>query len=309
MRVLVTGVSGFAGRHLAALLVSGGHAVTGLGRPADAPAPPGVVMRVADLTQAELLRSAVVAAQPDVIYHLAAASSPAQAARDPLGTLQVNVLGTAALLEAAVACARPPRLLVVTSSEVYGQPASAEPLTEDSPPAPRGVYGTSKLMVHELLQQYHRTGGLEIVEARPFNHIGPGQRLGFVVPDFAAQVQAVAEGRQRPVVEVGDLSAARDFTDVRDIVRGYVALAVGGEPGQVYHLCSGRAVTAGELLTRLMALSGVTAEVQVADARWRNGGSVPIIGSYQRAQAAVGWTPQIALDATLRDVLAEWAGR
>ncbi|NUQ50162.1 MAG: DNA translocase FtsK 4TM domain-containing protein, partial [Phycisphaerae bacterium] len=212
--------------------------------------PGGVLGTVADV------RRVVAEAQPDVVFHLAAASSPADSLHDPVGTLRDNVLGTASLLQALLGSGSRARVLLVTSSEIYGLPSDC-PLTEDSAPAPRSAYGVSKLAVHELGRQVYRTDGLEIIEARPFNHIGPGQGLGFVVPDFAAQIAGIKLGQREPLLRVGDLSAARDFSDVRDIVRGYEALALGGQPGEVYHLCSGIGRPIQAVVDTLCALAQV----------------------------------------------------
>ncbi len=308
MRVLLTGVAGFAGRHLATLLVADGQEVWGLTRAAPVDLP-GVTPVVADLADEAATRRAVLDTAPAVIYHLAAASSPAQSVRDPVGTLRDNLLGTAALLQAALACRPRPRVLLVTTSEVYGAPRTTAPLTEDAPCDPLHPYAVSKLAVHHLGRQYCRTAGLDVIEARPFNHFGPGQRQGFVVPDFAAQVAAVAAGRQEPLLRVGDLSAAKDFTDVRDIVRGYRDLAEQGEPGVAYHLCSGRATSVGWILHTLARLAGVTIRTAPHPERLRPEPTPIVCGSFERARQAVGWRPRIGLETSLADVLAEWRER
>ncbi len=302
MRMLVTGAAGFAGGHLTALLRADGHQVTGLVRHAAEESDQTIVV---DLTDPVATRDAVCSADPEVVFHLAAASSPAECARDPEMAVRDNVTATASLL-AALRETRP-RLLLVTSSEVYGRPADDRPLTESSPPRPLSAYGRTKLAVHDLGQRA-LAEGLPVIEARPFNHAGPGQRLGFVVPDFASQLAAIAAGRAEPVVTVGDLRPRRDFSDVRDIVRGYRELALRGEPGGVYHLCSGRAVSIQAILDELIGLAGVTVEVRsLPDPDHR---SAPVIvGSYARALTAVGWSPEVPLRQTLADVLAEWRAR
>lgn len=306
MRALVTGAAGFAGGHLCELLLSRGDQVAGVTRGASAH-PAGVHWLTADLADAAASARLVAETQPEVIYHLAAAAATHAAAKDPVGTLRDNVLTTAAVLQAALDASPRPRVLLVTSSEVYGHPATAEPLTEAAPTAPCNLYGLSKVTAHELGRHYGGLG-LEVVEARPFNHCGPRQRLGFVVPDFAAQVAAVARGEREPVVRVGDLASARDFTDVRDIVRGYADLALGGVPGEVYHLCRGEAVSIGRILGRLVALAGVKVRVETDAERVRPGPATVIRGSAEKVRRAVGWAAAISLDATLSEVYEEWLG-
>ncbi|MBI2300814.1 MAG: GDP-mannose 4,6-dehydratase [Armatimonadetes bacterium] len=305
MRVLVTGAAGFAGGHLCELLLLRGDRVAGVTRGAPGGSS-GVHWLSADLADAAATARAVAEAQPEVIYHLAGAAATHTAAQDPVGTLRDNVLATASILQAALDASPRPRVLLVTSSEVYGHPATARPLTEETPTAPGNLYGLSKVAAHELGRHYGSLG-LEVVEARPFNHCGPRQRLGFVVPDFAAQVAAVARGEREPVVRVGDLSPARDFTDVRDIVRGYADLALGGVPGEIYHLCRGEAVSIGDILDRLLAIAGVAARVETDCERLRPGPATLLRGSAEKARWAVGWEAGIPLEETLRAVYAEWA--
>jgi len=304
-RVMVTGSHGFAGRHLVQRLLADGHEVIGLVRAADAD-PRGLPHEVADLLDDAAVRRAVAHVRPEVVYHLAAASSPGQSLRAPLATLSTNLLGTATVLHAALAIQPSPRVLNVTSSEVYGAPSSGEPLTETAPTEPRNAYGVSKLAAHHLAMQLHRTAGLDVVEARPFNHLGPGQRLGFVAPDFASQVAAIAAGRRAPVMRVGDLTAERDFSDVRDIVDGYVRLVEHGVAGEVYHLCNGLPTSIRELLATLIDLSGVEVTVAPDPARLRPNEVPRMVGSYAKIHALCGWEPRRALRETLGEVLGEW---
>lgn len=302
---MVTGSRGFAGRHLVDRLHAAGHEVIGLVRAADA-GRDGPPVEVADLLDGDAVRRAVERVRPEVIYHLAAVSSAGDSLRAPLPTLSTNLLGTATVLYAALAITPSPRVLHVTSSEVYGAPAGGRPLTETSPAEPRNPYGVSKLAAHHLALQLHRTVGLDVVEARPFNHLGPGQRRGFVAPDFASQVAAIAAGRAAPIIRVGDLSAARDFSDVRDIVDGYVQLAEHGIAGEVYHLCSEQATTIRELLDTLIDLSGVQVSVEPDPDRLRPNEVPLVVGSAEKVRRLCGWRAARELRGTLADVLAEW---
>ncbi|MCC7492801.1 MAG: GDP-mannose 4,6-dehydratase [Fimbriimonadaceae bacterium] len=303
-RVLVTGAAGFAGRHLTTLLRQQGDDVVPLVRqPAGLP---GEV--TADLIDPAATATAVQRAAPAVVYHLAAASSPSASLRDPGGTLQANVVGTANLLQAALAIQPRPRVLLVTSSEVYGSPPPGPPLTATTACQPRTPYAVSKLAVHYLGQQFHLAHGLPVIEARPFNHLGPGQALGFVAPDFASQIAAIAAGRREPLLRVGDLRAAKDFSDVRDIVRGYALLAAAGQAGATYHLCRGQATSIQELLDTLLDLARVPVEV-IQDHRRVGAGPPPVVCGDASPAAALGWRASRPLRQTLADVLAEWRDR
>lgn len=314
MRALVTGASGFAGRHLVRKLADRGDEVIavlrpGHERPRELVGLPKLTWLPLELTDPAATMELLTAAQPEVIFHLAADSSPAASLRQPVNCLTNNIGSTAAVLYAAVETVPQPRVLLVTSSEIYGLVDSPEPLAESQPPAPTTPYGFSKLACSLLGRHLVEVVGLEVIEARPFNHIGPGQQRGFVVPDFASQVAAIALGNAPPVLRVGDLAARKDYTDVRDIVDGYVRLAELGTPGETYHLCSGRDTSAGELLSLLVELAGIEAEVQATPSQRRTGPPPRIVGSYQKAHEATGWVPWIPLHRTLDEVLAEWRER
>jgi GDP-4-dehydro-6-deoxy-D-mannose reductase len=199
--------------------------------------------------------------------------------------------------------------LIVTSSEVYGYLTEEQlPVREETPLAPVHTYAVSKVATHFLGQAYYQTYGVPVIEVRPFNHIGPRQRTGFVVPDFASQVAAIIAGESDPVIRVGDLSPRRDFTDVRDIARAYELLAQGGEPGQVYHVCSGRAYAIQEILDGLLALCDRPVEVETDPKRMRPSKMPVLLGSAERLIKRTGWTPYIPLAQTLEDTLAYWDG-
>jgi GDP-4-dehydro-6-deoxy-D-mannose reductase len=314
MRALVTGIAGFAGSHLAEHLLAAGDEVRGLTRAAAWPAnlaglEDRLSLTAVDLCDESATCAAVTAAAPEVIYHLAARASAAAAHREPVATLRDNVATCATVLAAAAACRPRPRVLLVTSSDIYGLPPGDQPLDEQTPFNPPNAYAVSKVAAHYLGRQRWLSDGLEVVEARPFNHLGPRQGRGFVVPDFASQLAAIARGQAEPHLLVGDLRAGRDFSDVRDIVRGYRLLAVAGRPGEAYHLCRGCSLTIAELLDRLLALSGVTARVEIDPARLRPSPPSVVIGSAAKIEAELGWRPQISLDQTLADALADWRAR
>ncbi len=313
MRVFITGGTGFAGSHLVDQLLDAGHEIYALvhGRSSHQQLPdhPRLQEIAGDLLNAESLAEAVGAAQPDAIYHLAGQASPAVSWQHPAVTMAVNAGGTANILQAAAAYGRP-RVVVVTSAEIYG-PVSAEmlPLTEETETQPRHPYGVSKLAAGQLVDVYWQRYGLPVVEARPFNHVGPRQTKGFVVPDFASQVAAIKLRMQDAVMSVGNLDAQRDFTDVRDVARAYSALIENGEPGQTYFICSGRPVPIRTLLETLAGLAGISPQISPDPARMRPSDTPVLYGSHARITAATGWQPQIPIEQSLSDALDDWLMR
>jgi GDP-4-dehydro-6-deoxy-D-mannose reductase len=313
MRIFITGATGFAGSYLVNDLIAAGHQVTALLHPATShqilPASSRIEAVEGDLLDAAWLKTAVAQAQPDVIYHLAGQAYPARSWQDPALTMAVNAGGTANVLQAAVEYGRP-RVAVVTSAEIYGIIDHDKlPLTEADRPEPRHPYGISKWAASQLAAVYWQRYQLPVVEARPFNHIGPNQALGFVVPDFASQLAAIKLGQSPPVMRVGNLQAKRDFTDVRDVARAYQLLAEKGRPGEAYFICSGQAVSIQYLLNTLIEAAGVTVEIEYDPARMRPSDTPCLYGSYAKIAADTGWQPQIDLPQSLADALADWVSR
>ncbi|MCP4427319.1 MAG: GDP-mannose 4,6-dehydratase [Chloroflexi bacterium] len=313
MRVFITGATGFAGSYLLEDLIAAGHEIVALTHPATShvqlPDHPLVETFEGDLLDAVSLKTAVFQTQPDVIYHLAGQAYPARSWKDPALTLAVNAGGTANLLQAAVAFGRP-RVIVVTSAEMYGSTCEDDlPLTEASIPRPRHPYGVSKLAASQLVPVYWQRYQLPVVEARPFNHIGPRQALGFVVPDFVSQLAAIKLGQKPPTMHVGNLEAQRDFTDVRDVARAYQALAEKGHPGEAYFICSGKPVSIQRLLDELVKAAGTEATIERDSERMRPSDTPSIYGSYAKIQEHTGWQPQISLQQSLTDALTDWLER
>lgn len=291
MRVLVTGAAGFAGRHLVAHLRESGDEVVGVDREVDV-TDPGALAPVFDVFA------------PDAIVHLAAQSHVGDSWRDPGEVERVNVGGTEALLGVARERAPGAVVVVVSSADVFGVVAEADlPLTEAHPTAPVSPYGASKLAV-EAAARRAASGGQRVVIARPFNHVGPGQSPTFAVPGIASRLMdARDEGREE--VPVGDLSARRDLTDVRDVARAYRLLALFGRPGEVYHVASGSDVSIRNVAASLVAMIHPRARLVRDDALVRPV-EVPVLrGSPAKLFAETGWTPAIALATTLRDVVAD----
>ena len=305
MRVLVTGANGFAGRHLTAALAAAGHDVVGLGGPREPP--PSL-----DVRDAAAARAAVGSARPDAVIHLAGQAFVPPSIADPLATLAVNARGTAHVLEAVRALGTDGarvRVLIVSSAEVYGrQPPERMPLDETAPPRPDNPYAASKLAAETFAEVWSRTYGLDVVIARPFNHIGPGQDPRFVVASFARQLAEIAAGAPR-VLHVGNLAAQRDFLDVRDVAAAYLALLANGRSGSVYNICSGRAVAIQEVLRQLITISRVPVEVRDDPERMRPSDVPVFVGDASKLRAQTGWEPGYALAASLRDIYADACAR
>jgi GDP-4-dehydro-6-deoxy-D-mannose reductase len=293
VRVVVTGSKGFVAPWLLAHLESLGDQVIGL----DAEV---------DITDERAITDVVTGVAPDAICHLAAQASVRSSWEDQSGTYAVNTFGALNVLSAAMACQRPPRVLLVSSSEVYGRVGADElPIREDHPFAPVSPYAASKAAAELIGLQAWLGGGLEVIRARPFNHTGPGQRPDFVVPALARQVAAAAAAG-RGVIETGNLEARRDITDVRDVVRAYRALLELGTPGEAYNVCRGESVSIEEVVRRLVDLAGVDLKIVVDPARLRPVDLPELRGDPTRLHAATGWVPEIPFDDTLAAVLDYW---
>lgn len=303
--VLVTGAAGFAGSHLVERLAGGGATVTawshrsGQQRPTGAPA----TWRAVDLLDRDAVARAIESDPPSVIYHCAGVAQSSSAWNRICATFEVNVRGTLNLLAATERHAADARVVVTSSALVYEH--AAEPLREDSRIGPSGPYAVSKL-AQDTLAARAAQRGLDVVVARPFNHIGPRQSADFVASSVARQVALIEHGQVPPVLRVGNLNAERDFTDVRDVVRAYVGMAQRATRGDCFNVCSGRAVPIHDLVHGLVARSRVPIQVVVDPARFRPIDVPVVVGSADRLRLATGWTPEIPLDRTLDDLLDWW---
>ncbi|HOX24946.1 MAG TPA: GDP-mannose 4,6-dehydratase [Candidatus Krumholzibacteria bacterium] len=316
-RVLITGARGFVGRHLAAALAADGIAVAGLDVPPPAAAtrsdPPWIVHHhtlgaLETEAGARRLADLLRAGGHDAVVHLAGQSSAAASFGDPAGTFRANALGTLELLEAlrllAAQGSPVPRLLSVGSGEEYGAAATpARPCREDDPVVPVTPYGASKAAATLLCRQYHRSYRVPVVATRSFNHTGTGQDQRFVFPGLAAQIAAAEAGRRAPVLATGNLQITRDFLDVRDVVAAYRLLLERGEPGRVYNVCSGSALTIGQGLQILLGFSTAAIAVTPDPARVRPADIPHLVGDPALLGEATGWRPRFEFSATLRDLL------
>lgn len=306
MRALITGMGGFVGRHLAAHLLDQYDDITLHGTVFGASAPvqgPATVHQI-DLTDTEAVRDLVQVVQPEHIYHLAAQSNPALSTKPAWRwpTLETNVKSQLNLMDACLEAGIKPRILVVSSSHVYGK-IEHVPVTESAPLQPETPYAVSKITQDMLALQYHIAYGLPTLRVRAFNHFGPGQSPAFVAADFALQIAQIEAGQRAPLIEVGNLEPRRDFTDVRDVVRAYRLLMATGVPGAVYNVASGRTYSIQYLLDTLLSYTDVPIQVQQIAERMRPTDVPRVVGDYQHLHQATGWSPSITFEQTLRDLL------
>jgi GDP-4-dehydro-6-deoxy-D-mannose reductase len=312
-RVLITGITGFAGSHLAEKLVADGAEVHGFAF--EEPPFPNLASVVndvhvhrGDITSLEDLRAAIRAAAPDVVVHLAGQAVPTLAARDPVAAVRVNVLGTAAVL--AALSERPRSALVIASSgEVYGTPERS-PVTEEAAVAPTNPYAATKVAAEALARELGEREGRTVVILRPTNQIGPRQHPALAASAFAKQVAEAEVGRNAPVVRHGSLDARRDFLDVRDMADAYARASTISEPGaQVFNVGTGRAVGIDEILTTLIGLARIPIRAELDPERVRAGVVPAFALDASRFRARTGWQPRTPLDTSLRDLLDYWRAR
>ncbi len=307
MRVLITGVEGFVGGHLAQHILNATPNVdihgTVLQQPPDA-VTSMVTCHPIDLRDAEAVQSLIEQVQPDHIYHLAAQAFVPRSFEDPWETLENNIRSQLNIILACLKLDIKPRILIVGSAEVYGIVRPEElPLNEDAPLRPTSPYSVSKIAQDMLGLQYYTSHHLPIMRARAFNHFGPGQNERFVAPAFAMQIAKIEAGLQEAVLSVGDLSAQRDFTDVRDIVRAYQLIVERGTPGDVYNIAYGKACSISHLLDTLLHHTPVDIRIQVDPTRLRPAQIPILVGDSTRLREATGWQPRITFEQTLLDVL------
>jgi GDP-4-dehydro-6-deoxy-D-mannose reductase len=312
MNVLITGANGFAGSHLTDFLLSQDMEVVALaGEESGLSNLKHLLGKIrvehADLRDSERITSILRDTRPERVYHLAALSSPALSLKFPKLTFEVNFGGTLNLLCAVRELQLDCRLLYVGSAEIYGSTRQQPmPLREDAPMRPTSPYAASKAASELLAYQFFEGYSIPIVRARPFHHTGPRQSANFVCSSFARQVAEIRLGLREPVVSVGNLNVRRDFTDVRDIVRGYYLLLEKGQPGSVYQLCSGRAVSIEAILQILVAQSSRAIQVQIDRSKLRPLETSALWGSAAEANSASGWEPRYELETTLRDLECYW---
>lgn len=307
-RVLITGATGFVGSYLAELLLEKNCEVWGTGLPGEKYGlPADTIVRPLDLNRKEDLSSLIKECKPEFIYHLAAQSSVGRSWQDPLQTMQINLEGCINLLEVLHRLKIDCKVLLTGSGEEYGPVQQIDlPIKETRTPDPRNPYSLSKLFQTLTGLYYFNSFGMKIYLARAFNHTGPRQNKGFVVPDFASQIAAIEAGRQEAIIKVGNLSAQRDFSDVRDVVAAYWQILETGQPGIIYNIGSGKPTSIQEILDILISLSEIPVQVEIDPEKFRPI-DVPVIYSdISNIKSAIGWQPRINLEETIKDTLNYW---
>jgi len=314
MRVLVTGISGFAGSHLAELVLDQpaelhGTVLSRVSVPALGRRLEQVHVHRLDLTDLAATRDLLSRVAPDWIFHLAGWSAVGEAWEHRAEALRINVQTTFSLLEGLRALKLPARVLLVSSGAVYGAvPETRQPIHEEMPLRPLTPYALSKACLELYAVHYALGEGLDIVTVRAFNHFGPRQRPGFVSSDLARKIVEIEEGRTE-ALQVGNLEARRDFTDVRDIVRAYWLALRHGERGEIYNIASGKAVSVREIVDGLCALSHRPIQVRPDPRRQRRNDLSVLVGDPTKFRTLTGWTPEIPLERTLADILEDWRQR
>lgn len=306
MRALITGVSGFVGRHLWRHLQAEGDDVYGLARTNTDGLDAARVLKI-DLFDRAAVERAVRETRPEVVYHLAAQSSPAESLADPWATIVNNLACQFNLLEGLLSAGMAPRVLVVGSSDEYGRVSAEDvPTHENVPLKPATPYAVSKVGQDVMGYQYFAQHGLPVVRVRPFNHTGPGHDARFVIPSFARQLAEVEMGLRAPLLRVGDLNVSRDFTDVRDMVRAYRLALTLGMPGDVYNLGSGRSTRIADMVDELIGMCRVRTETRVDAALLRPADIPRQEANIHKFTQLTGWQPTIPWHTTLRDTFEYW---
>ncbi len=315
-RVLITGIAGFAGSYLAELLLDKNYEVYGFLAPREKDTNIKHLKSKLKLDRFDILKADKIVnftkkSKPEYIFHLAAFSSVGLSFTHEKLTFDVNFIGTFNILKAVTELKlTPKKIIYISSPDIYGHfRSTGKKLAETQPFSPVSPYAVSKIAAEQLCQFYFQSHKLPIAIVRPFNHTGPRQITDFVVPSFCKQIAEIEKGKSQPKMSVGDLSVKRDLSDVRDIVRGYYLLARRGRSGEVYHLCSGKAVPIREALNKLRKMATVAINVKEDKSRFRKS-DIPILeGSYRKAAQAVGWSPEFKLEQTLKDTLDFWRNK
>lgn len=313
MRVLITGITGFTGSHLAEFLLSMKNIeVHGIKRWRSKTENIDhirneIVLHECDIRDASSVRKVIEEIKPDRIFHLAAQSFVPASWSAPAETLSTNIIGQLNIFEACLQAGLNPRIQLACSSEEYGLVYENEtPIKEDNPLRPLSPYGVSKVGQDLLGYQYFMSYKLNVVRTRAFNHSGPRRGDVFVCSNFAKQIVQIEKGLKEPIIHVGNLDAKRDFTDVRDIVKGYWLSLDKGAPGEVYNICSQKAYSIKELLNMLLSQTRVKIDIKQDKDRMRPSDVPILLGDCSKFSRATGWKPSIPFEKTLKDLLNYW---
>lgn len=312
-RVLITGITGFVGSHLAEYLLNKNMEVYGTIRWRSKTEnieniKDKIKLLGADMRDGHSLEVAIKESEPDYVFHLAAQSFVPMSWRAPADTIETNVIGSVHLFEAIRKSKFDPKIHIAGSSEEYGLVKPDEvPIRETNPLRPMSPYGVSKVAQDKLAYQYHKSYGLKTVVTRAFNHTGPRRGDVFVTSNFSKQIVEIEKDKREPVIRVGNLNARRDFTDVRDIVKAYWLALDKGDVGEVYNICSGKAIKIQSVLDTLLELSKAkNIKVEKDPARMRPSDVEVLEGDYSKFRKKTGWKPTIAFERTMKDLLEYW---
>lgn len=308
MRVLVTGAGGFVGGHLVLSLAARGHqVVAGESQHNNTKFARDIEVFKFDITDYPSLEENIGKIKPDAIIHLAAQSMVKRAWEDPAGTIGVNTIGTINLLKAVKMHAPNAKIINIGTSEEYGLAGKkGEPLEETYDCLPQNPYAVSKLAAGQIALQLAQKDNLKMIHVRPFNHFGPGQQLGYAVTDFSSQIAQIEKGCCPTVIKVGDLSAQRDFTDVRDVIEAYITLLEQKVENGIYNICSGKPRSIQSILNFLIQQSKIPISIQVDQDRLRPSDVPLFIGSASKIKNAVGWEPKRKFENSLLETLEWW---
>jgi len=300
---LIIGVTGCAGSHLADYLLNKGYEVIGTKRTKSSISNIKHVVDKIEIVDIILhdrksIFRVLEKYHPDQIYFLASAKHS-----NKIKIIYKNIEGTLLFFETLSGLSFHPRIVLISSSAVYGMQEDIYPVKETAPLLPSTHYALAKVFQEEIARYYYRNHNMDIVIARPFNHPGPRENPGLVCSDFAKQIVEIERGDRKPVIRVGNLENKRDFTDVRDIIKGYVLLAEKGKRGETYNLCSGRAYSIKMMLDKLISMSTSKINVEVDPKKLRSGEVNVQIGDNSKIVSEIGWKPEIPINKTLEDIL------
>lgn len=315
-KILITGVSGFAGSFLAEELIKNsnnqvfGTTFSGTSLDKLPQLKDKVKAFSVDLLDVEKTQEIISEVKPDIIFHLAALTSPAESFEKPAEVMVNNIESELSVFEGVRKtnlsnC----KILITSSAEIYGMVDPSDlPIDENTPLKPTSPYAVSKVAQDFLGLQYHLSYKFDIVRIRPFNHFGPRQSPAFVVSSFAKKIAEIEKGLKDPVMSVGNLEAKRDFTDVRDIVKGYILLSEKGRPGEVYNIGFGKSHKISDILDKLLSLSDKKIDIKVDPALFRPSDIPDLYADNSKINKETGWEPKIQLEESLKDTLDYWRG-
>jgi GDP-4-dehydro-6-deoxy-D-mannose reductase len=314
-KALITGITGFAGSHLAELLLKEGYDVIGTTRPRSKTDNITHILNKiriedADITDSHSLFNVVSKVKPNLIFHLAAQSYVPTSWASPATTIEANILGSVHLFEAVRSAGINPRIQIACSSEEYGLVYKNEiPIKETNPLRPQSPYAVSKVAMDYLGYQYFASYKMNIVRTRGFNHTGPRRGDIFAESTFAKQIAEIEKKKKEPIIFVGNLEAKRDYTDVRDMVKAYLLAVLKGESGEVYNICSGQTIRMGDMLSLLLSLSKIKVKIKQDPTRMRPSDVPILLGDNTKFVKRTGWKAKIPFEKTMKDLLNYWRER